>query len=334
MAFKDFNEHLFVLGSARSGTSLMASIVQNTPAYASYRAETKLLNSCQSKYGNLANKRSREHFLDDWFQSRQFKRAGLSEEAIRLATQNENSYIGFLGIYMNMVAQSQGCQRWIDSTPSNANCLHRIALTFPNAKVLHMVRDGRAVAMSLAKLGWSGARTKNFDTALVYAAMKWRFAVDKVYSNKSFFKDRYLQVKYEDLVLSPKETLANVSAFLEIPDFDISMLDGRNVDRNESVNSSLRTPNSLFGDMEPGISSNAAFRWKNKLTKKQIALIEACVAEDLQKYGYSLLSSAKAGVVENLLNIYRASALKGKRLLKHHTLLGRMSVSPLEIGED
>ncbi len=334
MTYVDYNEHVFVLGSARSGTSLMASILESSPLYAKYRAETKLLNRSKSKYGLLDNASSRSRFLNDWFQSRQFRRTGLTNESIEEATRNENSYIGFLGIYMNMVAQSQGCLRWVDSTPDNANCLPIIATTFPNAKVIHMIRDGRAVAMSLAKLGWAGVRTSNIDKALIYSALKWQRTVDRVYSTRHCLGGRYLQIKYEDLVERPAQTLTQVSEFLQIGAFDISMFDGSNSVSNESVNSSLRTPNSLFGDMEPGISTNAAYRWKTNLEKRQIEMIEMNIGDSLEKYSYDLLCNRKLNIVDRLISDWRKALIKLKDFLRHYTRLGRLAQSSLEIDKD
>lgn len=323
---------MFVLGSARSGTSLMSSIVQSTSFYASYRAETKLLNSSVSKYGELSSPRSRKAFLGDWFRSRQFIRSGLSEEAVRDTTGELDSYIGFLGTYMNMIAKQQGATRWVDSTPSNANCLAEIATAFPKARVIHMVRDGRAVALSLAKLGWSGARTGNFDKALSYSALKWQSVIEAVNQSKGSLGDRFLEVQYESLVQNPEQVLKQVSEFLNIPNFDLNLLSGGHVEATESMKSTLRKPNSLFGDMSSGISPNAAYRWKSILDEKQIALLEENVGGSLQALGYELLATSRPPVLYGLLIVWRKSMIKAKRYMKRHTVLGKLGRSSLEIG--
>jgi hypothetical protein len=334
MSYCDKREHIFVIGSSRSGTSLISSVIQSSSEIASYRAETKLLNSAKIKYGNLSSVRSRKKFLDDWFRSRQFKRSGLTIDAVKHATQNENSYIGFLGIYMNMVAEDQGCQRWIDSTPSNANCLSEIAKVFPNAKIINMVRDGRAVALSLAKLGWSGVSTDDFDKALCYSALKWQSAVEKVTTEKKHIKSRLLEVKYEDFVKDPSGVMKIVSDFLCLPEFDLRLIEGEFVEGSESTNSTLRTPNSLFGDMPPGISTNAAYRWKAVMTKNQINDVDAVIGGTLEQYGYTLESAATQTLSFRLRTLWRKSKLHFKQLLKRRTMLGRFSISSLEINRD
>lgn len=334
MTYRDNGEHLFVLGSARSGTSLMSSIVQSSSVYAIYNAETKLLHSSISKYGSLSSTRSRKRFLNDWFNSRQFKRTGLTEKDIRDATAQQDSYIGFLGTYMNMMAKKQGCERWVDDTPSNANCLSQISQAFPRAKVIHMVRDGRAVSSSLAKLGWSGIRTIDFDKALVFSALKWQRVVDAVHRSRSCLGERFLEVSYENLVLYPAETLKEVSDFLQIPAFDLSLLEGSYVESNESVKSALQKPNSLYGDMAPGISKNAVYRWKSVLSEAQINLIEENVGDSIVQLGYSLVSSAKQSPYNYLVKLWRKVWFKIKRFAKRYTILGRLSVSSLEVGCD
>lgn len=240
MTIVDEREHVFIVGSARSGTSLVASIIQNSPIYASYHAETKLLKECESKYGSLDRPDVRKIFLEDWLRSRQFLRSGLSEREATELLEVNSSYASFLSAYMNQVANKQGCDRWIDSTPDNSYVLDVIASQFPNAKVIHMLRDGRAVALSLAKLGWSGVGTDDFDKALLYSSLKWQSAVTLVQYLSPLLNDRYMEVRYEDFVRKPEQKIKEICDFLGIPIIDDIAL---KADANSNLHSTLHTPN-------------------------------------------------------------------------------------------
>ena len=334
LSYIDEREHVFVVGSARSGTSLVGTIIASSPLYALYRAETKLLAECQVKYGDIRNYHSRKKFLKDWFNSRQFKRTGLTRDEILRILPDPQSYYEFLGAYMGLVAEKQGRDRWVDSTPDNVECLEQIAQVFPKAKVIHVVRDGRAVAISKAKLGWSGVRTSNLDKALSYSALLWQRSVKRAMKSSTFLSDRYCEVKYEDLVENPEEVIGNIQRFLGIPELDKTTLVGEVGGFSQSSDSPLMKPNSIFGDMGPGINTTAAYRWKRLLTTKQICQIEAGVSNTLVGFGYPLLCEKSISMQSKINSRWRKMILGAKETLKKKTPLGRLIVSPLEIGEE
>ncbi len=332
MSYLNNGNHVFIVGSARSGTSLMGSILQASREVAVYRAETLLLYSCRDKYGDLEVKASRDNFTKDWLKSRQFKRSGLSkEEAVSIIDENR-SYVGVLGAYMNMVADKQNCNRWVDSTPSYAYCIEKILHAFPNAKIIHMIRDGRAVSLSLAKLGWSGSNTSNFDRALQYSSLKWQQALEAASNSIKAYQDRCIEVRYEDLVQKPKRTLDELEDFLQLPDLTTQLFQDESSGMKD-MRSTLNQPNTPFGDMSSGISQNAIYRWKEVLSKKQVRVLESIVGNTLEDHGYELVSNDPIGYEPVSVKLYRVKT-RLKHVLKQRTLLGRFIVSPLEIYHD
>jgi hypothetical protein len=334
MTVLDEREHVFIVGSPRSGTSLVASILQDSPVYASYRAETKFLAGCEEKYGDLEIGAVRTKFWGDWLKSRQFKRSGLTKEEVRLVADEERSYIGILARIMNLVATKQGIERWIDSTPENSHRLKEISKSFPKAKIVHIIRDGRAVSLSLAKLGWSGISTRNYNKALYYSSLKWQQSVETVLESSKYLGDRYFEMRYEELVQDPLNVVKELCAFLRIPMLEGGLLDHEFNKNNEDSKSTLHTPNTPFGDMSSGISSNAAFRWKDVLKIEQICKIEAHIARTLIKLNYSLICNAEVPLLYGLLPVSRKYFLVLKRVVKKHTLIGRYSTSPFEFEPD
>jgi hypothetical protein len=55
-------------------------------------------------------------------------------------------------------AAAKGATAFVDTTPPNAENAHRIIELFPDAKVLHLVRDGRDSAASVVKKKWGPDR--------------------------------------------------------------------------------------------------------------------------------------------------------------------------------
>ena len=98
-------------------------------------------------------------------------------------------------------------RRWGDKTPMYIHQLDRIHLLFPEAKIIHLVRDGRDVTVSLRRVSWHGTTT-------LANAMYWTRTVGRGLRLGRPLGAQYREFRYEDLVLEPRETLEAVCNFL------------------------------------------------------------------------------------------------------------------------
>lgn len=336
MSKKDDGEHVFIVGSSRSGTTLLNSILMSCPDYAVYRAETQVLNGCELKYGDLSNKRNRNSFLADWFKSRQHHRSGLTEEELLAVFDKENkpSYVWFLSEYMGKVASKQNKNRWVDSTPGNVFNLREISKYFPNAKFILVVRDGRAVALSRAKLGWCGIGSKNYDTRLGYSALMWERSVKAAYDAKKELSERMLEVKYEDLIEKPEKVTNEISKFLDISKLDYHHINTQDNSKSTSKSSGDYNNNSAFSDLTDGISNSAAYRWESLLTKDQISKLEGFIGETLAMNGYSITQQGSNNFRHTCEKFLFNSLLRLKGRIKRMKILRKYLTTPLELGLD
>src|SRR5262245_10394552 len=125
---------------------------------------------------------------------------------------------------------------WVDHTPENVRFASTLFELFKDAKLIHIVRDGRAVAASIMPLSWGPNRIEP-------AALFWIQHVGQGRAAEACWgPGRVIRVRYEDLVLRPEPTLQRLCAFLEI-DYQPVMLkaDGFTVPRH------MRTPFPLIG---------------------------------------------------------------------------------------
>lgn len=116
------------------------------------------------------------------------------------------------------IAYSKGKSIFAEQTPwygQNINLLNRL---FPRAKFIHMVRDGRDVAISFARTPW-------WHDDVNLNLERWTSEVKKIEEDGTLLSgDRMLTVRYEDLVLKPEEVTERVCAFLDIR-FEKTMLE-------------------------------------------------------------------------------------------------------------
>ena len=99
-----------------------------------------------------------------------------------------------------------GATHFVEKTPTNVYAFARLARESPEVRLVHLIRDGRDVAASLAQRGRS-----------VFAAGS-RWLYDTLAGRRARGSPAYLELRYEDLVTQPEATLARVFAHLGLPD--------------------------------------------------------------------------------------------------------------------
>jgi hypothetical protein len=122
---------------------------------------------------------------------------------------------GFRRFY-RAYAHRFGKQRWGDKTPGYCRYLPAIAQLLPEARFIHLIRDGRDAALSLRRKWFSPG------PGMGAQAQYWRNNVATAIAQSGQVA-HYLELRFEDLVRSPEAPLRRVCDFIEL-DFDASML--------------------------------------------------------------------------------------------------------------
>jgi hypothetical protein len=144
---------------------------------------------------------------------------GLDEDRARAAVQAAapSDYAGVINALFRAFAQAKGKARWADKTPGNVDHIDLLADLFVDGRFIHVIRDGRDVAVSLSEQSW-GPRSS------VSGAYTWRRRVEKGRdAGVRLGTNRYMEVRLEDLTADPEGILRSVCAFIG-EDFDQAML--------------------------------------------------------------------------------------------------------------
>jgi Sulfotransferase family len=279
---------VFVVGCTRSGSTFLYDTILSSGNFAVYHADSDVFNRIAPVYGDrrLRLKANREKLMNMWLQSDHFKRTGLIPDKIRAEVLSDCRNAGdFLRIVMERTAQNQGVERWADST--NAYLLHmlRIKATIPNALFIHNIRDGRDVATSLNHLGWPFEPRCPWDRdhGLLVSAIYWEWMVRKGREYGRRLGADYVEVRYEDLVRQPRETLKMLSSFIHHD------LNYERIQKNSI--GTVRTPNSSFGGATSRDTFKPIGRWKG-LGGAEAERMEALLAPLLEELGYEVNRSA------------------------------------------
>jgi hypothetical protein len=307
-----------VIGCPRSGTTLLYHMLLSAGGFAYYRSETHVFNSLWPRFGDLRLESNRKALLDVWLKSPMHIRSGLDESEARRATAEGFSDGGeFLRLVMDAMTAKQGARRWAETTPAHVLHMEQIRATISNALFVHVIRDGRDVALSLAKQGWITPLPRDRSKPFFAAGAFWRWIVGEGRrSGEQLEKSGcqcYMEVMFEDLVGKPQATLDRVG------DFIAHKLDHEVILRNGV--GSVSEPNTSF----PGATGFSG-RWKQELSQPDAQRLELMLGPTLDEIGYQRQFAGTSGVERLQSQFHVAPYLLrfgARQWLKSNTMLGR-----------
>jgi hypothetical protein len=313
---------VFVLGSPRSGTTLLYHMLLSAGNFAVYRTESQVFNLLEPRFGDLRSAGNRSRLLAAWLKTRLFTATGLSAERVSDRVMAECRNGGdFLKIVMEETARQQSVERWADCTPEHLLYIERIKKTIPNALIIQIVRDGRDVALSLEKQAWIRPLPWHKGKERLAAGLYWEWIVQKGRESGLALGPDYTEIRFEELLAHPRETVAKVGRFID-----------QELDYDEILRvgiGSVHQPNTSFGgDTEQEFSPVG--RWRSVFSESELAEFEGLVGSTLESLGYELGANNRSRLSCSGLRRLRMQYRRyfdGKRFLKARTPLGKLLVT-------
>jgi len=281
---KRMKQPVFIVGAPRSGTTLLYHMLLSAGGFAIYLTESKVFDLVFPQLGNLSERENRRKALDLWLQSKLFTLSGLDRAHIESRILNECRNGGdFLKIVMEEIARKQGLDRWAENTPEHILYLAAIKKEIPDAIVIHMIRDGRDVALSLQKKGWVRPFPWDKERGALVAGLYWEWLLDKGLEYQKTIGRDYIEVRYEQLVSHPEETLAQIAHFID-HDLDYQQIQRVGI-------GSVSEPNTSFKGEPRSGTFDPVVRWRKEFPPGELAALEELIGPTLQKLGYPVTSS-------------------------------------------
>lgn len=221
-----------------------------------------------------------------------------ADEFIQLVDDAQPGCFGdFLRIFYRLYAERQGKPRWGDKSPYYVTTMSTIHAHLPEARFIHIVRDGRDVALSMQPL-WFG------PSAPADVARWWVRTLESA-RRQAEGLPFYTEVRYESLVLEPASTLQRICVFVEL-EWEESMLDYHLTAscRLAAETADLELPDRLVSRSERlGIhemiglppQSGRVERWRREMSAEDRGAFERVAGETLKEYGYDLGPSGARG---------------------------------------
>ncbi len=192
-------------------------------------------------------------------------------------------------------AEREGKSRYGDKTPGYVKEMRRIQRVLPEARFVHIIRDGRDVSLSHLRMNW-GPET------YAESARLWRNRIRKA-RKMAPSVNHYMEIRFEDLVADTEGILRRVCDFIDL-EFDPVMLDyheraeGRLAEKARELPRKNRPNQSAEARIESHVMAREPPRsdrigmWRERMTPEEVAEYEAVAGDMLVELGYELGSEA------------------------------------------
>lgn len=282
---------IFIIGNPRSGTSLLR-LMLTCHSNIIIPPESHFFLWLEEKYKNWDFNADINEFLNDLYNSTKFETWEIDKEDLKTFLLKSKiksfpSIISNIYLFYGILHNKKEIIYWGDKNKLWKEKLPKIIEYFPNAKFIHLVRDGRDVACSFKELN------KNMSSS-VYApklpseindiAKRWNFNIDTILN---FFKENKIAnlctVRYEDLIMDTEKELRKICEYLELP-FDYNM--NNYLELNEKENFEPIE----FLDWKAKLKSlpdkNNIGKYKRILTANEILMFEKITSVNLKRFNY------------------------------------------------
>jgi Sulfotransferase family len=281
----------FIVGVGRSGTTMLR-LMLDSHRELTIPPETHFVPELIEAFG--AHRSSPEQLTEIVVSQRQWADFGLDrgELAQRLREAEASEPGPALRAFYGLYAEHAGKPRWGDKTPIYVESMPEIQGALPEARFVHLIRDGRDVALSRVR------RALDEPPPVWRIGENWKRRIESARRDAEGLR-HYLELRFEDLVEEPEANLRRVCEFLELG-YDAAMLD-----YHERAEARLQE---IAGDLparggkalRPGSERLAAHAlakqpprpdrigaWREQMSPEDVAAFEEAAGDLLAELGYA-----------------------------------------------
>jgi hypothetical protein len=268
---------VFILGVPRSGTTLLRLLL-NAHSEIAICGEIHFFDQVKEIEKKLPelNKENINTFFRYLNNTYSLQKLTRKEELFEnvsklMKSEQETSYEKFYLYLMQEYAKLDKKKIIGEKTPQNIRYVDEILKLFPDAKIIHIIRDPRAAIASMLKVDWTA------DDVIINT-LKWKIDIlfaesyDKTNSN-------YKEIHYEELIKNTEPVLKELCEFIGV-EYEKTILDFHKTAKQYIGNQPEKV-----NTFKP-LSADSLERWKNELSPEQIYIIEKIAGSYIEKLGY------------------------------------------------
>jgi hypothetical protein len=224
-----------------------------------------------------------------------FQRVDISSNDIYTLCSNNRGAFSVVDVYIRLLRLYKDREEASivgEKDPRLVDYIPKLKEIFPEAKIVHIVRDPRDVLLSRKNADWSAARP-DWLQVLTYRAQIKRGRKQ----GRRFFGSNYEELRYEDLLSAPEKTLQKLSEHIGVPYSDAMLAFQSSAEElvHENEHSWKKETTG------PLLRDNTG-KWRKGLTPWQVCLIEWVCNEAFDWFGYE-----RAALIEEVTPARRAA---------------------------
>jgi hypothetical protein len=231
--------------------------------------------------GTLSDRRWRS-FLDELFGLKQTSVLGLDLEQLRKEAEvMKKDALELFGVLMTAYAERLGRPRWGVKTPLLELYAEQLLNRYPQARILHVVRDPRDMCSSILRRGFYGPIRRGITDSVAWMTMNWKQSARIAARFDARDPQRYRIVHYEEFVRNPEDSSNSICEFIG-EEYDANM-----ISMSDFAEFRDKGGNSSFGPLN-GISPAPIGRFLENMRPAKIRICELLAGSDLMRQGYEL----------------------------------------------
>lgn len=297
---------IFVVGAGRSGTTLVSSALSAHSRMA-VTPETHFLHIARPYGGLAARLADPDAFWSRYREHPRFRDLGVDPGRARALfdARRDTRLAAVFRAILAAYLERCGKERVGEKTPGHTRYLVEILAEFPDARIVFIQRDPRAVVASQLKTPWvlaqmrrsrlrDGLLARSRLRQVAFYAANWRRVYEDIWPSVAG-DERVALFRYEDLVALPAEEFARMCAFLGEA-FEPAMLERREAASprpaaDATLDAEWRSWRVTHEERSRAPLSDASVeRWREELGPSAIALVEGSCARPMQSAGYAPVS--------------------------------------------
>jgi hypothetical protein len=271
---------VFAISAPRSGSTVFRLVLNSHPALAIAPPTWlyEMFHGFLYSYGDLSLRPNFLALAQDIVDCPiiQYGKFDLDAESLA-GLAREQSFAGLYEALHRHWAERTGKTRWGQKTPRNSFWMREILADFPDAQFLHIVRDGRDVAIDLSQ-------SPNFRPDNLYAgATLWKRyvgAIRETVARCGLKSDQYMEIKYEEFCATPEQECRRICEFIGEPWSEQMLM------HHEQQDTKAWSGHAAHAKTGRPITTDYCWMWKKQLSIQDVAMITTVQREELLHYGF------------------------------------------------
>jgi hypothetical protein len=261
---------IFIVGSPRSGTTLLRNLLNRHPAIAICRATDfyHYVYLRQRSFGDLSDLRNRERLTKEYLSLQRIQRMQVDLKALGdILLRDGISYPAFFACLWRYYAEVHGKRRCGEKNARHAMFTEALCEWYPGARILHIVRDPRDAVASLMRMPFA-------PNNAIGATRLW--LSHNLAAHRSRHRPQYLGLRYERLVADPEGELKRICKFVG-EEYSPDML----VPNHDST-----ADRPWLHRAQERVTQERVERWREELCAADVSLVEWTMGANMQVFDY------------------------------------------------